>query len=73
MEDLHSDDLINAHHRLIVILCQNFNIMIVHGMCPKIMLIGTKIPIPKVKCQVVCKSDNFRAIALSSMFGKVLD
>ncbi len=34
---------------------------------------GSMIPLPKVKCQVVCKSDNFRAIALSSIFGKVLD
>ncbi len=42
-------------------------------MCPKSMLIGTMIPIPKVKRQVVCKSDNFRAFALSSIFGKVLD
>ncbi len=42
-------------------------------MCPKSMLIGTIIPIPKVKRQFVCKSDNFRAIALSSIFGKMLD
>ncbi len=34
-EGLNSDDLINAPHRLIVILCQIFNIMIVHGMYPK--------------------------------------
>ncbi len=47
--------------------------MIVYGMCPKCMLIGMMIPIPKVKCQVVCKSDNFRVIALSCIFGKVLD
>ncbi len=72
-EGLNSDHLINAPHRLIVILCQIFNIMIVHGMCSKSKLIGTMIPIPKVKYQVVCKSDNFRAIALSSIFGKVLD
>ncbi len=58
-EGLNSDHLINAPHRLIVILCQIFNIMIVYGMCPKCMLIGTMIPIPKVKRQVVCKSDNF--------------
>ncbi len=37
------------------------------------ILIGTMIPIPKVKRQVVCKSDNFRAITLSSIIGKVLD
>ncbi len=37
-------------------------------MCPKSMLIGTMIPIPEVKRQVVCKSDNLRAIALSSIY-----
>ncbi len=72
-EGLNSDHLINAPHRLIFILCEIFNIMIVHGMFPKSMLIGTMIPIPKVKCKVVCKSDNFRPIVLSSIFGKVLD
>ncbi len=55
---LNSDHLINAPHRLFVILCPIFHIMIVHGMCPKNMPIGTMIPIPKVKCKVVCKSDN---------------
>ncbi len=72
-EGLNSDHLINAPHRLIVILCRIFNIMIVYGMCLKSMLIDTMIPIFKVKHQVVCISDNFRDIALSSIFGKVLD
>ncbi len=47
--------------------------MIIHGICPNSMLIGTMIPIPKVKRQVVCKSDNCRAIILSGIIGKVLD
>ncbi len=37
------------------------------------MLIGTMIPIPTVKRQVVCDSNNFRAIALSCIIGKGLD
>ncbi len=47
--------------------------MIAHGMCPKSLPIGTMIHITKVKRQVVCKSDNLRDIALSIIFGKVLD
>ncbi len=43
------------------------------GYFPNSMLIDTMIPIPKVKQQVVCKSNNFRAITLSSIIGKVLD
>ncbi len=35
--------------------------MLVHGKCPTSMLIGTMIAIPKVKRQVVCDSNNFRA------------
>ncbi len=35
------------------------------------MIIGTIMPIPKVKRQVVCNLDNFRMIALSSIFGKI--
>ena len=50
-----------------------FNAMINHGMSPESMLVGTMIPIPKGKRQVVCCSENFRAITLSSVFGKVLD
>ena len=72
-EGLYSDNIINAPHRFYVILTQVFNSMLVHGMCPRSMLVGTMIPIPKVKQQVVCESDNFRAIALSSILGKVLD
>ncbi len=42
-------------------------------MCPKSMLIDTMIPIPKVKHQAMCKSDNLRTITLRRIFGKVLD
>ncbi len=33
----------------------------------------TMIPIPKHKRQSLCNSDNYRAIALSSIIGKILD
>ncbi len=67
-EGLNSDHLINAPYRLILILCQIFNIMIVHGMCPQSMLIGTMISIPKEKRQVVCKLDNFRTYCFKQHF-----
>ncbi len=38
-EGLYSDHLINAPHRLLVIICQIFNAMIIHGICPNSMLI----------------------------------
>ncbi len=65
-EGLYTEDIINAPHILFVFLAQVYNAMNVHGMCPESMIIGTMIPISKVKRQFVCNSDNFRAIALSS-------
>ncbi len=37
------------------------------------MLLGTMVPIPKNKKKSLCDSDNYRAIALSSIFGKTFD
>ena len=37
------------------------------------MIMGTMIPIPKNRKQSLCNSSNYRAIALSSIFGKILD
>ncbi len=56
---------------LFVFLAQVCNAMIEYGMCAKSMTIGTMIPISKVKRQVVCNLDNFRAIALSSIVRKI--
>ena len=45
--------------------------MLCHGYAAEGMLKGTMVPLPKVKG--TNKADNFRAITLSSIFGKVLD
>ena len=37
------------------------------------MILGTMIPIPKDKKKSLCSSSNYRAIALSSIFSKILD
>ncbi len=37
------------------------------------MILGTMVPIPKNKKKSLCNTDNYRAIALSSIIGKVLD
>ena len=47
--------------------------MIVHGYVPNDMLLSTVIPIPKNKRNSLNNSDNYRAIALSSALGKLLD
>ena len=48
-----------------------FTCMFKHGYCPNTMLAGVMIPVPKIKG--TCKSDNFRAITLSSTLSKLFD
>ncbi len=47
--------------------------MLVHEFSPDSMIIGTMVPIPKNKCQSMVDSNNYRAITLSSIIGKVLE
>ncbi len=50
-----------------------FNRMLLHGICPKSMLLGTMVPISKNKKKSLCDSDNYQAIALSSIFGNIFN
>ena len=43
----------------------------IHGYCPGEMLFGVMVPLPKVKGSN--KSDDYRAITLGSIIGKLLD
>ncbi len=47
--------------------------MLIHGIGPESMLLGTMVPIPQNKRQSLCNSDNYRAITLSSIIGKIMD
>ncbi len=46
--------------------------MLIHGISPESMLLGTMVPIPQNKRQSLCNSDNYRAIILISITG-ILD
>ncbi len=72
-EGLSSDHIINGTHLLTVLLTSVFNCMTVHGVSPDSMINGTMIPIPKGNRKLLCCSDNYRVITLSSIFGKVFD
>ncbi len=72
-EGLWSDHLIHGTHNLYMMLTLLFNMMLVHGIGPKSMLLGTIVPIPKNMKKSLCDSDNYGAIALSSIFGKTFD
>ena len=68
-----SDSIINAPHSLIVILTLIYNAMLVHGVSPDSMILGTMVPIPKNRRWSRVDSNNYRAITLSSIIGKIFD
>jgi len=73
VEDASSDILINGCNELFVHLSLLFNIMLRHGQCPRNMLLTTLVPIPKNRKKSLNDSSNYRAIALGSVVGKVMD
>ena len=72
-EGLSSDHFIHGNRQLYVLLSILFTLFLRHGFSPDSMILGTMIPIPKDKKKSVCSSSNYRAIALSSIFSKILD
>ncbi len=68
-----SDHIINASGKLKVYLSLLFTSMLPNGISPEGMLNGTMVPIPKGRWANLTISDNFRAITLSSIFGKLID
>jgi len=68
-----TDHFKNGNHRLFVLLSLLFNSMLIHGVAPLTMLYSTVIPIPKDKRKSLNNSENYRAITLSSVLGKILD
>ena len=72
-EGLSSDHFIHGNRQLYVLLSILFTLFLRHGFSPDSMILGTMIPIPKDKKKSLCSSSNYRAIALSSIFSKILD
>ena len=71
-----SDHIINGSPRLYVQLSLLFSSMLSHGYVPKDFLLSStpgQVPIPKNRRKSLNNSDNYRAIALGSILGKLLD
>ncbi len=68
-----SDNITHGTDSLYVLLTIVFNAMLIHGVSPDSMILGTMVPIPKNNKKSLCNSDNYRVIALSSIIGKILD
>ena len=71
--ELMSNHIIEAGDRLNVYLSLLLTAMIAHGNSPDGMMWSTLAPTPKGKWKDSGSSANYRAIALSSIFGKILD
>ena len=72
-EGLSSDHFIHGNRQLYVLLSILFTLFLRHGFSPDSMILETMIPIPKDKKKSLCSSSNFKVIALSSIFSKILD
>ena len=73
VDNIQSDCLRHGSVMLYQHIAVLFNAMLIHGYVPTNMLASTMIPIVKNRMGDISNSDNYRAIALSSLFGKILD
>ena len=68
-----SDHVIHGTPKLFRFMSVLINCMMIHGISPRDLLVGTIIPIPKNKRLSVTNSDNFRGICLQNVICKIID
>ena len=73
VDGLSSDNFKNGTHLLNVYISLLFSSMLVHGTAPAGLLLSTLVPLIKNKRGNKCNSNNYRAIAISSLLGKLFD
>ena len=69
----YTDHFVYAPHRFAVLFTMLINVMLVHGYMPDDMLASVLVPIPKDPRASLTNSGNYRAIALYSSMGKIVD
>ena len=70
---LYSNHYIHSGHRFQVLLSLLLNLIFSHNVIPSDLSQSVLIPIPKDKRKLLSTSKNYRAIALSSIMGKIID
>jgi hypothetical protein len=73
MTGLSTDNFIHACDELFVHVACLLNCIFIRGSVPDDFVVGTTIPILKNKNVNVARSENYRGITLSSVFGRILD
>jgi len=72
-DGLYSNHFIMGTQKLKIHLAFILNAMLIHGYNPGSLLLSTMIPIPKDSRKSLANSNNYRAIALSAILGKIMD
>ncbi len=70
---LFSNHLIYGSDRLIIMITLLFNSMLVHGIAPDELILGTMIPLIKDSRASKQCSDNYRALTIGTGLSKLLD
>ena len=70
---LFSNHLIYGSDRLIIMITLLFNSMLVHGIAPDELILGTMIPLIKDSRASKQCSDNYRALTIGTSLSKLLD
>ena len=68
-----SDNLMNGNLKLNMFISELFSAMLIHGVAPGGLLLSTLVPIPKNKRGSKTDSNNNRAIAISTLLGKLFE
>ena len=68
-----SNNIIHGTEKLFKALTLLYNGVLIHGVSPSDLLIGTMVPLQKDKRKVHHSSDNYRALTLGSIIGKLYD
>ena len=71
--EIYSNNIINGTDKLTFHLSNLFDLFISHGITNRDLNESIFIPIPKNKSKTLCDSSNYRAIALSSIIGKLFE
>ena len=71
--DLYAKNLTHGTDKLNVLLAMSFTAFLTHGLSPSLLNTSYLVPIPKNVRASLSQSDNYRAIALNTLFNKLFD